>query len=91
MMPLYYAIIKHFQTVDRDCADGVIAALEPQYGSYKLLNPKDVDEALATARENGLLEEVHCDLGTQGQLRIHYAMTEFGADMTERYIGRYHN
>lgn len=84
--PLYYAIIKLYMDDEpRDALD-VVSALEPDYSGYKLLTPKDVDEALATARENGLLDEVNCGLGGNGDLRIYYRMTEFGRDMVMRYI-----
>lgn len=84
--PLYYAIIKLYMDDEpRDALD-VVSALEPDYSGYKLLTPKDVDEALATARENGLLDEVNCGLGDNGDLRIYYRMTEFGRDMVMRYI-----
>lgn len=84
--PLYYAIVRHFQKVEQDCAEGVVAALDPDYHGYKMLTVKDVDEALATAAENGLLEETTCDLGQKQQLRISYALTEFGDHMIKRYL-----
>jgi hypothetical protein len=52
---------------------------------------KDVEEALATAKENGLLDESNCDLDDNGGLRIWYQVTEFGEDMIDRYIGKYSN
>ena len=91
LMPLYYAIVKHFVDGQQYCAQDVIDALKPLYGSYKLLNNKDVEEALATAKENGLLDEVNCDLDEAGALRIYYQMNDFGQDMVQRYIGKYNN
>ncbi len=91
LMPLYYAIIKHFMNGEKDSVEGVIAALEPLYGGYKLLTPRDVEEALDTAKENGLLDEAGCDLDDAGQLRIFYQVTDFGRDMINRYIGAYEN
>lgn len=86
LMPLHYAIIKHFESGAEDCAEGVVCALASNYGSYKLLTCADVDEALATAHENGLLEETRCDLGANDTLQIYYRATEFGIDMMRRYI-----
>ena len=77
--PLYYAIILHFLDGKTDSAQGVVQALSPNYGGYRLLTLKDVEEALATAKENGLLDE-------DGELRIDYRMTEFGRDMVQRYL-----
>ena len=84
--PLYYAIILHFLDGNVDSARGVVEALKPDYGDYKLLNTEDVEEALATARENGLLEEAGYRLGKGGELWIDYEMTEFGRDMVRRYL-----
>ena len=93
LMPLYYAILKHFMDGQEDCAEGVIRSLEPQYGGYKLLTRKDVEEALDTAKENGLLDETRCELeeGTKDCLRIFYQVNDFGRDMIDRYIGKYSN
>ena len=91
LMPLYYAIVKRFMDGAEHDALDVIDALEPLYGSYKLLTRKDVEEALATAKENGLLDETHYDLGVDGELCIFYQVTEFGRDMITRYIGKYDN
>ena len=85
--PLHYAIIECFNKETELCADGVIAALKENYSDYKLLNNKGVDEALATSRENGLLEETRVDIDNNGRLRTYYQMTEFGTDMVRRYLG----
>ena len=86
LMPLYYAIIKHFEDGKEDSAQGVVSALEPTYHGYKLLNVKDVEEALATAKENGLLDEVEYGLDAEGKLIISYAITDFGAEMLRKYL-----
>lgn len=91
LMPLYYAIIKHFMDGNPHSAGDVVDALKPLYGDYKLLTRKDVEEALDTAKENGLLDEVNCDLDDESTLRIYYQVTDFGRDMINRYIGKYSN
>ena len=91
LMPLYYAIVKHFMDGSRYSANDVVSALAPDYGSYKLLTLKDVEEALATANENGLLEECEYDLDENGGLRVYYRVTDFGRTMIDRYIGKYSN
>lgn len=91
LMPLYYAIVKHFMDGEEHSAQDVIDALEPDYAGYKLLTRKGVEEALDTAKENGLLDESRCDLDDGGELRIFYAVNDFGRDMITRYIGKYSN
>ena len=86
LIPLHYA--KHFMDGEADCADGVVRALEGDYRGYKLLNRADVEETLATAKENGLLDEAGYDLSEEGYLRIRYRINSFGEDMMGRYIAK---
>ena len=51
-LPLYYAIMKHFANGKPDCTEGVMHNLAASYSSYKQFTRKDIDEALATAKEN---------------------------------------
>ena len=85
--PLYYAIIRHFTNDCESCAADIVEALTPKYASYKLLTLHDVDDALAVAKENGILEETRCDLDDAGNLRIYYRITDFGTDTISRYLG----
>ena len=86
-LPLYYAIIKHFENGTEDCAQGIVAALEPEYSGYKLLTQNDVAEALATAKENGILEETSYEIDSDKHLVTNYRLAEFGKNMIERYLG----
>lgn len=86
-LPLYYAIMKHFANGKPDCAEGVMHDLAASYSTYKLFTRKDIDEALATAKENGLLDEYDWEIGNDGELRTFYVANDFGKDMIARYIG----
>lgn len=85
-LPLYYAIIKHFENGTEDCAQDVVTALEPEYSGYKLLTLSDVAEALATAKENGILEETTYAIDSNKQLVTNYRMTAFGKGMVDKYL-----
>lgn len=84
--PLYYAIVLHFLDGRTDDVRGVVEALRVDYDGYRLLNAEDVEEALATAKENGLLREAGYRLDEVDGLRIDYEMTEFGKNMVRRYL-----
>ena len=86
LQPLYYAIIEHFKGDVEDCAQGVVDALSEDYAGYRLLNAKDVSEALATAKENGILEEAGCGVDAEGELVISYRMSDFGKEMVVKYL-----
>ncbi len=86
-LPLYYAIMKHFANGKPDCTEGVMHDLAASYNSYKLFTRKDIDEALATAKENGLLDECDWEIDDDGELQTFYIANDFGKDMIRRYIG----
>lgn len=56
-LPLSYAVILQLADGAPASARDVECALEPSYGTRKMLNESAVCEMLATARENGLVEE----------------------------------
>lgn len=86
--PLYYAIIRLFSDERERTAEAVMTQLAPTYGTQKLFTPKGIDEALATAKENGLLEESHYSLSSQEALLISYKITDFGREMVRKYLRR---
>ena len=85
-LPLYYAIMKHFENGKPDCTEGVMHDLAASYSSYKLFTRKDIDEALATAKENGLLDECDWEIDDNGELQTFYIANDFGRDMIQRHI-----
>lgn len=85
-MPLYFAIMKHFESGKADCVEGVMDALRSDYGTYKLFTEKDIEESLATAKENGLLGECDWRLDKNGNLKVFYQANDFGKDMIAKYL-----
>ena len=71
MKPLNFAILDYMTTVPEACAEEVVAALRPAYGSFRALNVKAVRTALLTATVNGLLEESRCELDEAQNLRLY--------------------
>ena len=84
--PLSYAIVRLFADGRRRCAADVVSELEPTYGGHRLLTKKGVDEALATAKENGLLDESGAEIANDGELLIFYTLSGYGRDMVEKYL-----
>lgn len=84
--PLHYAIIKCFNKDSTLSSEDVMAFLKQDYSSYKLFTRKDIDEVLATAKENGLLEEAKADIDNKGRLCIFYHITDFGKEMVRHYL-----
>ena len=86
-LPLYYAIMEHFANGKPDCTEGVMHDLAASYSSYKLFTRKDIDEALATAKENGLRDECDGEPADNGEEQPVDVANDFGKDMIQRYIG----
>ncbi|MDY2671155.1 MAG: hypothetical protein SOV71_06335 [Anaerovoracaceae bacterium] len=85
-LPLNYAIIKYFTTVDEACADDVIAALQADYGNYKAFKKNQVVEALMTLNSNGVIEESGFDEDENGDLRVYYHTTPDSLEVINKYI-----
>lgn len=86
MLPLNFAILKYFTTVDEACATDVINALKGQYGRFKALRRPAVIEALMTAEKNGLLEEARCAFNDQDELEVYYRANAEGKATINKYI-----
>lgn len=85
-MPLSYAIVKLFMDGHPRVAEDVVHELRPIYARHKLLTEKGADEVLATAKENGLLDEVCASVSSGGKLRLSYRLNEYGRKMVEKYL-----
>lgn len=85
-LPLYYSILRYFEDGAIGDAVGVVHALQSAYAGSRQLTESHVGEALATAKENGLLDEVGCEQGDDERLRVLYRMNDFGREMVTRYI-----
>lgn len=86
MKPLYYAIMKYMTTVKEASNMDVIHALKKDYGSFKMLRPDAVQEAMMTAKANGLLDESRFELDDTDQLQVYYKVNEYGRQMINAFI-----
>ncbi|MDN0055213.1 hypothetical protein [Collinsella ihumii] len=85
-IPLSYAIVKLFKDGRPRSAEDVVHELGPAYAKHKLLTLKGVDEALATAKENGLLDEACTSISSDGKLQLSYKLNAYGKKMVEKYL-----
>ena len=86
MKPLYYAIMKYMTTVEEASNMDVIHALKKDYGTFKMLRPDAVQEALMTAKANGLLDESRFELDDTDQLQVYYKVNDYGRQMINAFI-----
>lgn len=83
--PLNFAILKLFTDGKEYCRKDVQEALRDEYGSFKAFKDNQMDEALMTAKSNGLIEESRLDM-VNGQLVIYYKANQDGIDAINSYI-----
>jgi len=84
--PLNYAILLYFTKHEEGDADSVIEALGPEYGHYRAFKRPAVVEAIMTAKENGILEEVRTELTDGDMLRVWYRLSEYGKGLVQRFL-----
>lgn len=83
--PLNFAILKFFTDGKEHCRKDVQEALRADYGSFKAFKDNQMDEALMTAKSNGLIEESRLDM-VNGQLVIYYKANQDSIDAINSYI-----
>ena len=87
MLPLNYAILSYFCTVDEADATAVMNALRPTYGNFRTFKKPAILEALMAAEANGLLEESRLDLDGNNQLQVYYRLNDYGRSLVKTFIG----
>ena len=86
MLPLYYALMKYYTTVDDACVEDAMEALKGTYSNFKQFKKKALVEALMTAKSNGLLDESRVELDANNELRVYYKVNDYGTQMIRDYI-----
>ncbi len=84
--PLNLAIIKYFTTVKEGCAEDVMNSLESEYGSYRAFNRHCIEDAIKTAKENGLLSETKVGRYSDESLCVYYNADENQRRVINGYI-----
>ena len=86
MLPLYYALMKYYTTVDDACVEDAMEALKGAYINFKQFKRKALTEAWMTAESNGLLDESRVELDANNELRVYYKVNDYGTQMIRDYI-----
>lgn len=87
MLPLNYAILKLFETAQKDmCVYDVMDALRARYSSSRAFKESFVTEVLMCGQFNGILDETSFELDSDKKLRIYYRANEEGIRVIKKYI-----
>lgn len=86
MKPLNYAILKYFTKFDKSSVHEVMEYLKKDYGNFKSFNKNSIVNALMTAEANGLIEEVHAELDSKGELVLYYEANSDSKNIINDFI-----
>ncbi len=86
MLPLNYAVLRYFTTVEHATVDGVMEALKAQYGNYRAFTRHAILTALFVAKANLILDESYYELDDKNELQLYFKVTEDGRKMIATYI-----
>lgn len=84
-LTLNYAILKYFTKVDKASVEDVMNALESEFKNHKAFKKHLLIEALMTAKENGLIDEVGYEL-INDELVVYYSASQEQKDTINKYI-----
>lgn len=85
-LPLNYAMLKYFTTVDEASVEEVMDALKGTYASHRAFTRDGMTDSIMTAEKNGLLEEARTTLDAHGDLLIYYRATAEQKQTINSYI-----
>lgn len=88
LLPARTAVLYYMATIPEADVSQVMSALKPQYGSEKQFTKDLFLEHLMSLECNGYLEQSGYDLDKNGDLSIHYTITEDGQAAVEKYIAK---
>lgn len=84
-LTLNYAILKYFTKVEKASVEDVMKALESEFKNHKAFKKHLLIEALMTAKENGLIDEVGYEL-INDELVVYYSASQEQKDTINKYI-----
>lgn len=86
MIPLNYAVLRYFTTVNEASVNDVMKALESVYGKFSAFTKPSLLNALMVAEKNAVLEESYFELDSNNEICVYYKVTEAGIDMINTYV-----
>lgn len=86
--PLNYAILHYFTTVEKASVNDIMEALKEEYSDFKAFTKPAIINAVMTAEQNGLVEQVNIDLDKNEELEIFYHMNDEAKETIYNFIGK---
>ncbi|MBM7854175.1 DNA-binding PadR family transcriptional regulator [Desulfohalotomaculum tongense] len=89
MLPLRFRILHYISTVNKACADEIMKALEPEYGTEKQFKKEVFMDHLLDMKANFILDDNDVVLNGKGELIIYYRITDVGRTLLQKYLPKH--
>lgn len=86
VLPLRFRMLHYISTVDKACADDIMKALEPEYGTEKQFTKAVFVDHLFSMKANFVIDDNDVALDDKGELIIYYSINEEGSRLLKKYL-----
>lgn len=86
LLPLRFRMLHYISTVDKICADDMMKALKPEYGTEKQFSKEVFVEHLLDMKANFVIDDNDVVLDDKGELVIYYSINEEGKRLLKKYL-----
>jgi DNA-binding PadR family transcriptional regulator len=86
VLPLRFRMLHYISTIDKTCADEIMKALKPEYGTEKQFTKEVFIEHLLDMKANFVIDDNDVMLDNNGQLVIYYSINEEGQRLLKKYL-----
>lgn len=86
LLPLRFRMLHYISTVDKTCADEIMKALQPEYGTEKQFTKEVFVEHLLDLKANFVIDDNDVALDNKGELVVYYSINEEGRRLLKKYL-----
>ncbi|WP_312198699.1 hypothetical protein [Anaerospora hongkongensis] len=86
LLPLRFRMLHYISTVDKTCAEEIMAALKAEYGTEKQFTKAVFTEHLLDMKANFIIDDRDVLLDSSGELVIYYSINDEGKRLLAKYL-----
>ena len=86
LLPLRFRMLHYISTVGKTCAEEMMKALKPEYGTEKQFTKEVFIEHLLDMKANFVIDDNDVLLDDKGELVIYYSISDEGKRLLKTYL-----
>lgn len=86
LLPLRFRMLHYISTVDKTCANDIMKALEPEYGTEKQFRKEVFVEHLLDLKANFVIDDNEVAVDDKGELVVYYSINDEGRRLLKKYL-----